>query len=461
MKGLFLSLTRSQMKQMKAMQSIQAETEKLKKQYKNDPQGLNKATMDLYSKRGINPLSGCLPMVVQLPVFWALYAVLRNSIELRGAHFVFWLTDLSQPDTLFGHLPTWLPLVSGAAIGLLPILMGVSFIAQTLLTSTDKRNMAMTLIFPVFITFIFLNMPSGLQLYWFMYNVLSLIESKMDDLRVAGYFVLSHLTYPIFLVWARTTGKNRLRRGSVRATFRAGSVRPYVALLYWEQRVKAVLFPERMSMRDRLQRVRETRGRKSGFLGRLGRGLVLLFFGRELKSRQAAGRRRAEPTLVPDDLSRPAALVARLRRPETPLLEHIRSSLTENLRRAIDDHKPGPIPAELRTRLATELNTILESGPLYQPERFARVVLAADTRRLLRQPTGDDLARLNRWLLEDACPQVANSRTSPLAQYRLVTESVKHGATGARLRVRHRRPAAASEAPAPPPQTGDGKPGSP
>lgn len=178
-KAVFYPLTRTQTRQMRQMQLLSPKLNELKVKYKNDPQRLNQETMQLYRLYKINPMSGCLPLLVQLPVFWALYAVLRNSIELRGAGLGLWLKDLSEPDMLFGHLPAGLPMVGGAAVGLLPILMGVSFIAQNLLTSADKRNWALTVIFPVFITLIFLNMPSGLQLYWFVYNVLSIAESMI------------------------------------------------------------------------------------------------------------------------------------------------------------------------------------------------------------------------------------------------------------------------------------------
>jgi YidC/Oxa1 family membrane protein insertase len=177
MKLVFYPLTRTQTKQMRQMQLLQPKLNELKAKYKNDAQKLNSETMQLYRLYKINPASGCLPLLVQMPVFWALYSVLRNAIEMRGAALGLWLQDMSQPDALFGHLPQGLPLIGGAAIGLVPILMGASSIAQTLLTSTDKRNLAMTIIMPVFITLIFLNMPSGLQLYWFMYNVLSVGES--------------------------------------------------------------------------------------------------------------------------------------------------------------------------------------------------------------------------------------------------------------------------------------------
>ncbi len=177
MKGVFYPLTRTQTRQMRQLQLLQPKLEELKKKYKNNPQMLNQETMRLYQLHKVNPFSGCLPLLVQMPVFFALYAVLRNFIELRGAKFIFWLKDLSQPDTLFGHIPQGVPLIGGFAIGLLPVLMGVSFIAQNLLTSTDKRNWAMSIFFPIFITAIFLNLSSGLQLYWFIYNILSIGES--------------------------------------------------------------------------------------------------------------------------------------------------------------------------------------------------------------------------------------------------------------------------------------------
>jgi YidC/Oxa1 family membrane protein insertase len=177
MKAALWPLSRTQTKQMRQMQLLQPKLNELKVKFKDDAQKLNAETMQLYKLYKINPLSGCLPMVVQLPIFWALYAVLRNAIEMRGAHFLLWLRDLSQPDTLFGYLPTGIPFVGGYAVGLLPVLMGVSFIAQNMITSTDKKNWALTILFPIFITAIFLNLPSGLQLYWFMYNILSIGET--------------------------------------------------------------------------------------------------------------------------------------------------------------------------------------------------------------------------------------------------------------------------------------------
>ncbi len=177
MKIIFYPLTRTQTRQMRQLQLLQPKIEELKRKYKDDPKTLNQETMRLYQLYRINPLSGCLPLLIQMPVFFALYAVLRSFIELRNAGFILWLKDLSQPDALFGHIPQGIPLLGGSPIGLLPIMMGISFIAQNLLTATDRKNWAMSVLFPIFITAIFLNLSSGLQLYWFIYNVLSIGES--------------------------------------------------------------------------------------------------------------------------------------------------------------------------------------------------------------------------------------------------------------------------------------------
>jgi YidC/Oxa1 family membrane protein insertase len=160
-KAIFFPLTRMTNKQMMQMQMLQPKLEELKKKYKSDPQALNRETMQLYRLYKINPFSGCLPLIFQLPIFWALYSVLQKTIELRHASFVFWIKDLSVKDP---HL-------------ILPILMGVSFLIQNFLTSADKRNMALMIFMPIFLTVIFLNFPSGLQLYWFIFNLLSIVES--------------------------------------------------------------------------------------------------------------------------------------------------------------------------------------------------------------------------------------------------------------------------------------------
>ncbi len=161
MKAIFFPLSRIQNKQMKSMQLIQPKLDELKKRYKNDAEGLNRETMQLYKLYKVNPLAGCLPLLIQMPIFFAMYQVLRTSIDLRHAQFIFWITDLSLKDHFY----------------VLPILMGVFSIAQSFLTSVGQQNKMLMFMMPVFITVIFLNFPSGLQLYWLMFNILSIIES--------------------------------------------------------------------------------------------------------------------------------------------------------------------------------------------------------------------------------------------------------------------------------------------
>ncbi len=164
-------------KNMRAMQRIQPELERLREKYKNDAQALNTAMMSLYRENKVNPAGGCLPMVVQIPVFVALYNVLFNAIELRQAPFVAWIHDLSAPDLLFtvGPLP----------IRLLPLLMlGAGLLSQRL-TPTDPRQMPTMYLMNAFMTVFFYNLPSGLVLYWTLMNLLTAIQQwlvlQQDD----------------------------------------------------------------------------------------------------------------------------------------------------------------------------------------------------------------------------------------------------------------------------------------
>jgi YidC/Oxa1 family membrane protein insertase len=142
------------------MQMIQPELKKIQKKYKEDPQRLNQEMMQLYKTYKVNPLGGCLPLLIQMPIFFALYQTLIASIEFRQAPFIFWLVDLSIKD------PTYV----------LPISMGVIMLVQSLMTTLDPRQRFMVIVMPIFMVFIFLNFPSGLQLYWFSYNILTLLE---------------------------------------------------------------------------------------------------------------------------------------------------------------------------------------------------------------------------------------------------------------------------------------------
>jgi len=144
--------------------------------YKNDQQRMNKEMMKLYQTHGY-PLSGCLPMLLQMPLLLALYIVFRSTIQLRGAVFIpGWINDLSQADTLF-HLPFSLPLY-GSDFNLLPIIMAVTMFFQSKMTMQDPKQKAMIYLMPVFMLAIFNRFPSGLNLYYSLFNVLSIIQQK-------------------------------------------------------------------------------------------------------------------------------------------------------------------------------------------------------------------------------------------------------------------------------------------
>ena len=155
-------------KSMREMQKVQPEIERLKDKYKNDAQALNTAMMGLYKEHKINPAGGCLPMLVQMPLFIALYSVLFNAIELRQAPLVAWVTDLSAPDTLF-H-------VAGFPIRLLPVLMALSGLLQQRMTPTDPRQASSMYLMNVLMLVFFYNLPSGLVLYWTVMNLLTALQ---------------------------------------------------------------------------------------------------------------------------------------------------------------------------------------------------------------------------------------------------------------------------------------------
>ncbi len=165
-KVLFHPLTKSSMKSMREMQKLQPEIKKLREKYKGDAQKLNKEVMALYKKEKINPLGGCLPLLLQMPVFIALYSVLMNSIEMRRASFVWWIDDLSSPDTV--------AVIAGFAIHLLPLLMAATMFWQQKMTPTDPRQAAMTYFMPILMLVFFYGLPSGLVLYWTANNAMTI-----------------------------------------------------------------------------------------------------------------------------------------------------------------------------------------------------------------------------------------------------------------------------------------------
>jgi len=170
-------LSLKQMRSMKEMQILQPKIEELRKAYKDNPQKLNKEIMDLYKEHKVNPLGGCLPLLLQMPIFFALYQALIRSVALRGAKFL-WIKDLSEPDKLFSF-SKGIPIL-GSDVNILPILMAIGMFVQQKISMSKAGDAAaeqqkiMLIIMPVMFGVIFYNMPSGLVLYWFINSALML-----------------------------------------------------------------------------------------------------------------------------------------------------------------------------------------------------------------------------------------------------------------------------------------------
>jgi YidC/Oxa1 family membrane protein insertase len=178
-------LSKSQMKSMKKMQKLQPLMDEIREKYKDDPQKMNQSIMNLYKEYGVNPAGGCLPLLLQMPIMYALYSVFRGAIELRQANFVGWITDLSVPDVIY-RLPFKLPLVGIQDVSGIAVLMGVTMFFQTKMTTKDPRQKAMVWMMPIMMTFLFNGFPAGLNLYYTVFNILSigqqlLINKQHDD----------------------------------------------------------------------------------------------------------------------------------------------------------------------------------------------------------------------------------------------------------------------------------------
>ncbi len=174
---LLFPLSLKQMRSMKEMQLLQPKIEALRKELKDNPQRLNKEIMELYKEHKVNPLGGCLPLLLQMPIFFALYQALIRSVALRGAHFL-WIKDLSSPDNFFTFKNS-IP-VLGNQINILPILMAIGMFVQQKISTVKATGEAaqqqkiMSIIMPIMFGVIFYQMPSGLVLYWFVNSALML-----------------------------------------------------------------------------------------------------------------------------------------------------------------------------------------------------------------------------------------------------------------------------------------------
>ncbi len=166
---VFWPLNRKSMLSTRRMQEIQPELAALKERYKKDPQRQQQEMMKLYREKKINPMGGCLPMLIQIPVFFALFIVLRGAIELRHSSFL-WIRDLSTPENLFADT---LPF----ALNLLPIFMGFTMWLQQRMTPTsDPQQQKMMLMMPIIFTLMFYSFPSGLSLYWTVNQIMMIVQ---------------------------------------------------------------------------------------------------------------------------------------------------------------------------------------------------------------------------------------------------------------------------------------------
>ena len=170
-KVLFYPLTKKSMESMKGIQQVKPEIERINEMYKDDSQRKNQAMLELYKKHKINPMGGCLPVIIQMPVFIGLYSVLSSSIDLRNAPFVLWINDLSSPDSIGTLL--------GFPIHILPVLMAATMFFQQKLTPTDPRQAMIGYIMPVMMLVFFYQLPSGLVLYWTVNNALQVGQQML------------------------------------------------------------------------------------------------------------------------------------------------------------------------------------------------------------------------------------------------------------------------------------------
>ena len=171
-------LTKKSFESTQKMQTVQPKLKKIQEKYKKDSQKLNQEMVKLYKTAGVNPMGGCLPMLIQMPLLFSLFIVFRSTIEFRGAPFLGWIQDLSQPDIIF-NLPFHIP-IYGSHVGLLPIVLGISmFLSQRLSMATmDKSQRPMMYMMTAFFFLLFNQFPSGLNIYYTVYNILNYFQQK-------------------------------------------------------------------------------------------------------------------------------------------------------------------------------------------------------------------------------------------------------------------------------------------
>lgn len=170
-------LTRKSYQSMSGMQRLQPKMKELREKYKNDQQRMQKELMKLYKEEKVNPMGGCLPIMLQMPLLISMFTVFRWTIEFRRASFIWWISDLSRPDVIF-NLPFTLPFY-GSHVAVLPILMAVSSYYQSKITMTDPNQKAMLYFMPIFMLVLFNGFPSGLTMYYTLFNIWTLVQQKI------------------------------------------------------------------------------------------------------------------------------------------------------------------------------------------------------------------------------------------------------------------------------------------
>ncbi len=175
MKLLFTPVSHAQLKSMKRMRALQPQLRSIQERFRDDPQRMNAEIMKLYRKHGVSPFSGCLPLLVQMPVFFALYRALASGFQFRAKPFVLWIKDLSQKDPYY----------------VLPLVMAATMFVQQKISTTDPKQKPLAYIMPLFFLLLFKSLPAGLVLYWTVFNILSVIhmlwvEHKWEDELTKG-----------------------------------------------------------------------------------------------------------------------------------------------------------------------------------------------------------------------------------------------------------------------------------
>ena len=180
-KILFWPLTRASTVSMKRMAAYGPQMAEIRAKYKEDPQKLNKRMMEFMREHKINPMGGCLPILIQMPVFFGFFTLLRSAVELRGAQFL-WACDLSQSDTV-ANIPESVPFLGGFPINPLPMIMGVTMILQARMTpmspTADATQQKLMKYMPLMFIVILYNFSAGLTLYWTVQNMLSILQTKL------------------------------------------------------------------------------------------------------------------------------------------------------------------------------------------------------------------------------------------------------------------------------------------